>query len=153
MRELSSTLIVAPPGVGKTSALRELVRTASESNIRVALADERGEVSGVDNCFSLGPCTDVISHMPKSEAALMLLRTMNPDMIAMDEITSASDVDAVADISGCGVAVFATAHGRDREDMLRRPVYKKMFEKGIFSKLLKISLVNRKRVYDLERIL
>ena len=149
--ELSSTLVVAPPGVGKTTALRELVRICSDKGIRVSLVDERGELSGAGFEYKLGRCTDVMTDVPKAEAAIMLLRSMNPEIIAMDEISSAEDIAAVNEISGCGVAVFATAHGKNREDMLRRDVYRKMLSHGLFDKFLIISAKNGKREYTLER--
>ena len=152
MHETTSTLIAAPPGVGKTTALRDLVRIVSDKGVRVALVDEKGELSGGAFCFSLGTHTDLISDMHKADAALIMLKTMNPDVIAMDEITSAADLAAVSNINGCGVSVFATAHGKNREDMLKRPIYRKMFEEGIFRQMLTISMLGAKREYKLERI-
>lgn len=150
-----STLIAAPPGFGKTSALRELVRKLSNEGIRVALIDERGELSGSFSepaSFGIGKCTDILSALPKAEAAMILLRNMNPNLIAMDEITRYEDIDAVLNIIGCGVYVLATAHGRNLQDMMARPVYKTLFEQKIFDNLISISINEGKRVYSLERI-
>jgi len=109
-----SVLVVSPPGGGKTTFLRELVRLSSERGRRVGLADERGELAAV--ClglpqFDVGPRTDVVTGAPKAEAALLLLRGMNPEIVAMDELASPADAAAALSLHRCGVKVYATAHG------------------------------------------
>lgn len=143
-----STLIAAPPGVGKTSLLRCLIRAASTRGYRVGVIDERDELSGHD----LGPCSDVISGLDKRRAAMMLLRSMNPQIIAMDEITQSEDLDAVRNIAGCGVRLFATAHGEGRADMQRRPLYRALLEEGIFTRLICIAIREGRRVYAPETL-
>ena len=99
------TLIISPPGAGKTTLLRELVRMLS-STYRVGLLDERGEVAGVWEgvpLFNVGPQTDVLTGADKRRGALMLLRSMNPQILAMDEITARGDLDALRTAAGCGV--------------------------------------------------
>ena len=145
-------LVIAPPGGGKTTALREIVRMVSAEGMRVSLIDERGEICGAEHSFELGSCTDVISGVPKCKAAIMMLRGMNPQLIAMDEISKPQDIDAVFDIRGCGVSLIATAHGSNLADMLHRPLYQKIFDEGIFDLLLTITLHDGKREYKLERI-
>ena len=130
----ASALLISPPGGGKTTLLRELVRRVSEAGERVALADERGEVAGMgDGGFDLGPATDVLTGASKSESAMLLLRAMNPQLLALDEITAASDVEAVAQAAGCGVRLLATAHGEDAADLRRRGLYRQLLELGVFS--------------------
>ncbi len=145
-------IIAAPPGGGKTTALRELVRNISEKGLRISLIDERGELTGSEECYDLGRCTDVLAGIPKATAAMMVLRGMNPQIIAMDEISHPEDVDAVFEIVGCGVSVFATLHGSGCRDMLSRPAYRRLFDSGVFSKILTININNGKREYKLERI-
>ncbi|MCR5577317.1 MAG: stage III sporulation protein AB [Oscillospiraceae bacterium] len=150
---ICSTLIVAPPGVGKTSLLRCLIRAASERGCRVSVIDERNELSGGcggEEACDLGPCSDVLAGLDKHTAAMMLLRSMNPELIAMDEITQSADLEAVKSIAGCGVRLFATAHGRSREDMRRRRLYRELLEQGIFTRLISISINDGKRVYTRE---
>jgi len=148
----SNTLIAAVPGAGKTTALRELVRIVSDEGVRVSMIDERGELAGYNFDFSLGRCTDVLSFVPKAQGAVFMLRSMNPQIIAMDEISKAEDIEALFDITGCGVHVFATAHGSGIQDMMNRSLYRKLFSKGIFQNLITISLADGKRKYSLERI-
>ena len=150
----SSVLIAAAPGVGKTSFLRELIRAAARS-LRVAVIDERNELSACitgEAQFDLGPGSDVLVGVPKGRAAMMLLRGMNPQIIAMDEITDASDLRAVEQIAGCGVLLFASAHGRDREDMLRRPLYRELLTGGVFRELVTIRCLGGKRIYERESL-
>jgi stage III sporulation protein AA len=150
-----NTLIVAPPGVGKTSLLRELIRMTSERGRRVGVIDERDELSGSrgsEGVYDLGPCSDTLIGLDKGTAATMLLRGMNPQIIAMDEITQEADLNAVEQINGCGVVLFATAHGRDLQDLQRRKLYKKLLESGVFRELVTIACKGGKRVYTREAL-
>jgi len=145
-----NTLIVASPGLGKTTALRELIRCTSQNGLRICVVDERGEL--YSDAFDLGKSSDVLCGVPKAEGALMMLRALNPQLIAMDEISSPEDIAAILQIAGCGVNIFATAHGHDLQDMQLRPVYRKLLHEGIFENILSISLKKGKREYKLERI-
>lgn len=148
-----NTLIAAPPGVGKTSLLRELIRLTSEQGHRVGVIDERDELSGSqggDAAYDLGPCSDVLVGFDKRTASMLLLRGMNPEIIAMDEITASGDTEAVQNITGCGVILYATAHGRSRKDMCARPLYRELFEQGLFQQLVLISIRDGRREYKLE---
>lgn len=150
----SSILIISPPGGGKTTFLRELIRNASESGRRVSLCDERGEVAAMWQgraAFDLGPCTDVLSGAPKAEGVMALLRAMNPQIIALDEISAGADGAALEQAASCGAAVFATAHGAGVEEVRRRPHYARIFEMGIFQKAVVIGADARRsyRVVEL----
>ena len=137
-----SVLIVSPPGGGKTTFLRELIRTVSDSGVRVCLADERGEIAGVYGGaaqFDIGRCTDVLTGAPKAQAAMMLLRAMGPEVVAMDEIGTSEDADAVESLLGCGVRIFATAHASADGAPLARPVFRRLAEMGAFGKIVRIS--------------
>ena len=82
----------------------------------------------------------------------MLLRGMNPQIIAMDEITQETDLNAAEQITGCGVVLFATAHGRDLQDLQRRTLYQKLLESGVFRELVTIACKGGKRVYTREAL-
>ena len=156
---LESTLIVSPPGGGKTTLLRDLVRCVSEGQGclpgRVGLADERGEVAALlAGCpqLDVGRRTDVLEGCHKSEAILMLLRAMNPGVIAVDEITDPEDIYALRQAAGCGVVLLATAHGADRHDLNRRPVYRELMEQRLFRQLVVIHRCDGQRQYSVEEL-
>lgn len=134
-----NTLIAAPPGAGKTTLLRDAVRICSEGGLRVSVADERGELAAMwqgEAQMDLGPNTDVLTGCPKAQAVQIMLRGMNPQIIAVDEITAPEDVHAMELAVGCGAGVFATAHAQDEEDLRRRPVYRALLAAGVFEKIV-----------------
>lgn len=148
-----STLLVSPPGYGKTTLLRELIRRLSEQGLRVALADERGEVAAVHDRapqFDLGPRTDVMTGGDKAESAMMLLRAMNPQLLAFDEITSPADLAAVETAAGCGVALLATAHGLDASALRRRALYARLLDAGVFRRAVVIRRAGGARRYEVQ---
>lgn len=148
---LENTLIISPPGVGKTTLLRELIRVISQRGTRVSVLDERCELSA-SGSFDLGRCSDVLSGVPKELGTSMLLRGMNPQVIAMDEISREEDSMIIERVIGCGVVILASAHGRDRQDMLKRPMYRNFYEAGVFRNILTIYRDGDKRRYLLERL-
>ncbi|MBR3691269.1 MAG: stage III sporulation protein AB [Clostridia bacterium] len=141
-----STLILAPPGRGKTTLLRDLIRGISASGIRVAVADARGEIAGSFRgvaAFDLGSCTDVMCAAPKGEAILRLLRCMSPAVIAVDEITTPEDLAAVRQAAFTGTAILATAHAFAPEDLSRRPLYRELAAAGVFERRIFIDACRR----------
>lgn len=151
-----SVLVVSPPGGGKTTFLRELVRTESDAGVRVGLADERGELSGLTAAglpgFDVGRCTDVLAGAPKAAAALMLLRSMGPEAVAMDELSDGADAAAVTALSGCGVRIFASAHAAGREELLRRPALRELLDRRAFDALVRIRGTGSARVYEVDEL-
>ena len=151
----ASVLLISPPGGGKTTALRELIRRTADTMTRVAVVDERGELTAAEDGelgFDLGAHSDVMTGVKKSRAALMLLRAMNPDMIAVDEITERADADAMREITGCGVALYATAHAARLEELSRRALYRELLDEHIFQYVMEISGTGRARRYTLRRL-
>ena len=149
------TLIVSPPGGGKTTLLRELIRCLSNGGLRIGVVDERNELSASDGGragFDLGLRSDVLIGAGKAEGAMLLLRSMNPQLIAMDEITRAEDLEAVRRIAGCGVGILASAHGKSAEEMRRRPMYRDLLGSGVFSLALRIEGEGKDRRYCLTEI-
>jgi stage III sporulation protein AA len=115
---LKNTFIFSPPGVGKTTFLRDAVRllsTGDEKNpgVKVGVVDERSEIAacrfGIPQ-NDLGPRTDVLDNCPKPEGMMMLLRSMSPQIIAVDELGGNEDIKAVELCTKSGVAVLGTIH-------------------------------------------
>ena len=153
--EGSGVLIVSPPGGGKTTALRELIRLISDKGNRVSVVDDREELFPYveeGEVYERGECTDVISGADKERAALMLLRTMNPEYIALDEISKKQEINAVREICGCGVRIISTAHGTNIAEMQKRQTYRELFEEKIFTHILEIHSADGKREFSLKRI-
>ncbi len=132
----ASTLILSPPGGGKTTLLRDLIRLLSDrKQLRVAAADERGEIAAMwqgERGMDVGRYTDVLEGCSKAEGAMALLRAMNPQVLAMDEITQPEDVEAMLQASYCGVQLLATAHAASFADLQRRGLYRQVLESGMF---------------------
>ncbi len=157
-----NTLILSPPGSGKTTLLRDLIVRLSDGDPqngiagqRVGLADERGEVAAMYNGLpqmEIGLRTDVLDGCPKAAGMLLLLRGMNPQILAADEITAPADCGALEMAANCGVALLATAHSTDRAELFRRPMYRKLLRRGIFKRLIIISMEDGQRAYQVERL-
>lgn len=128
-------LIISPPGLGKTTLMRDYIRTLSDRGMNICLADERREIAccreGVPQ-LQVGCRTDVIEGCPKSLALTMMIRACAPDLVAADEIGSREDAEALLEAARCGVAVAASAHGRSLEDILRRRYIAELVQTGVF---------------------
>jgi len=157
--DFGHTLIISPPGCGKTTLLRDLVRQLSDggenrAGVTVGLVDERSEIAG---CYKgipqndVGLRTDVLDGCPKAEGMVMLLRAMAPWVIAVDEIGSARDVQAMEDIVHAGVRLLCTAHGSSLAHAAQTPWLGKMVSLGIFKRYVVLDKPGRAAgVFDAE---
>ena len=137
------TLIVSPPGCGKTTLLRDLIRQISDIlHFTVGIADERSEIAG---CFQgipqcdVGRETDVLDGAPKAEGMLMLLRSMNPQIIAVDELGSQKDLEAVEIIMNAGVKLLCTVHSNSLEELWRKPGLDILLGRKSFERIVLLS--------------
>ena len=142
-----SVLVYSEPGAGKTTFLRELVRLSSEDGMRASLIDERGEIAAISEdgaAFDVGRNTDVLAFCPKREAAERLLRTMSPQLLAMDELTVREN-ELLGQLRASGVCVLATVHADSRDDIRARGI-----RLDGFSRLVHITQEEGKRRYTVE---
>ncbi|MDB5083346.1 MAG: spoIIIAA [Bacilli bacterium] len=144
-----STLIISPPGCGKTTMLRDLARQWSNGtmhpkikHLNVSLVDERSELAGsylgVPQ-LDVGTHTDVLDGCPKAEGLMMMIRSMAPDVIVTDEIGRAQDRDALLEAVHSGVTVLATVHGSGMSDLAKRPVMQDLMQQRVFQRYLLLS--------------
>ena len=135
------TMIISPPGCGKTTLLRDMVRLLSDGGYSVGVADERGEIAGsrdrgLNQSVDLGLRADVLEGCPKAVGMGMLLRSMSPDVIAVDEIGRQDELEVITDIVNAGVKIICTAHGAGVADLKARRVFGELLGSGAFKRFI-----------------
>lgn len=139
-----STLIASPPGMGKTTLLRDIIRNLSDgfgghAGVNVGIADERSEIAACNLGVpqnDVGMRSDVLDACPKSKAIIMLTRAMNPRVIAVDEIGDEDDVKAICCGVNCGVAIIATVHAESYEELSEKPAVSRLMGMKIFKRVI-----------------
>ncbi len=136
------TLIISPPKCGKTTLLRDLIRLVSDGNewvkgSVVGVVDERSEIGA---CYrgviqnNIGRRTDVLDACPKAEGMIMLIRSMAPQIIAVDEIGTTEDMYAIEYAMLCGCKLLATVHGNSLEDVRNKPILGNLMKERRFER-------------------
>jgi len=157
-RKFMNTLIISPPGCGKTTLLRDIVRQVSNGNkygkgLKVGVVDERSEIGG---CFrgiaqnDLGLQTDILDGCTKVEGMMMLIRSMAPEVIAIDELGNQEDFIALEKVVQCGCQIIATIHGSSVKELKLKQKFKYMLENQIFKRY--IVLDNSEKVGNIIQI-
>lgn len=158
--EILHTLIISPPRCGKTTLLRDIIRqisngTGPQPGMTVGVVDERSEIGA---CYQgipqneLGIRTDILDCCPKAQGMMMLIRTMSPRVIAVDEIGSREDLEAMEYVMNCGCKLIATVHGSSIEDLKQKPVLRKLVQERWFERYVILNnfgrLGNIDQIYD-----
>jgi stage III sporulation protein AA len=156
------TLIISPPRCGKTTLLRDIIRQLSDGSsllagMSIGVVDERSEIGA---CYmgtpqnELGIRTDILDCCPKAKGMLMLIRSMSPQIIAVDELGSKEELEAIDYVIGCGCKLIATVHGSSLEDIRNKPTLGELIEKRLFERYIILSNVrgigHLEEIYDMQ---
>lgn len=141
-KQMYHTLLISPPRCGKTTILRDIIRQVSEGNdwvkgCTVGVVDERSEIAG---CYQgipqnrMGMRTDVLDGCPKADGMLMLIRSMSPQVVAVDEIGAQEDIQAIKYAMHCGCKMIATVHGESIDEIQKKPLFEQMIKEQCFER-------------------
>lgn len=143
-----NTLIVSPPGAGKTTILRDLIRQIS-NNKTIGVVDERGEIAAMyknEPQNDMGLKVDILSNVSKDIGIRMLVRSMAPDIICADEIGTKNDVEAIKYAVTSGVKGIFTAHGNNIESIKNSPILKELIEMRLIDRIIFLDKYNRNKI-------
>src|SRR5690625_1295159 len=139
-----NTIVLGPPQTGKTTFIRDLARLISDGNNKqipkkVGIIDERSEIAASLNGVpqhNIGMRTDVMDACPKVAGMMMMIRSMSPDVLVVDEIGKQEDVDALMEAVYAGVTIICTAHGSSISELKKRPSMKTFFYHNVFERFI-----------------
>ncbi len=143
------TMVIGPPQTGKTTLLRDIARIISSGvpakGIRagkVGIVDERSEIAGCVNGvpqLTFGHRLDVLDACPKAEGMMMMIRSMSPDILIVDEIGRREDAEAIQEAVHAGIKLIMTTHGSNIEEIKKRPSLKEIIDQRIFERFVILS--------------
>ncbi|MEH7249679.1 stage III sporulation protein AA [Neobacillus niacini] len=143
------TMIIGPPQTGKTTLLRDIARIISTGNhekgidaYKVGIVDERSEIAGCVNGIpqmSFGHRLDVLDACPKAEGMMMMIRSMSPDVLVVDEIGRKEDAEAIQEAVHAGIKLIMTTHGFSLDEVRNRPSLKTVLDQNIFQRFIVLS--------------
>lgn len=151
-QQFLNTLVISSPGCGKTTLLRDIVRIISDQKmLNVSVVDERNEIAA---CYhgtpqnDIGIRTDVIDNCEKLQGMQIVLRVMNPQVIAVDEIGSAGESEMIKEIAKSGCKMIATAHCSGIEEAKGRKWIWPLIEQGLFKRIIVLQKDFSAKLYD-----
>ena len=146
------TLIIGAPQTGKTTILRDIARIISTGMdighipaSKVGIVDERSEIAGCVRGvpqLTFGPRVDVLDGCPKAEGMMMMIRSMCPEVLIVDEIGRMEDSHAIMEAVNAGIKLIMTTHGHTLEEIKKTSVYKDHLISKIFLSALLITRSN-----------
>lgn len=149
INDFDNCIIISPPGYGKTTLLRNMIKELSIRGNNILVIDERNELSAISDgvkSLDLGPNTDVLVYADKQNGYIDAVRAMRPDIIATDEIFGKTEIECLCDINRSGVKFLATIHGKNLKTLLKNKMYAEIatftryfIELGEFGTITKIT--------------
>ncbi|MCJ8006800.1 stage III sporulation protein AA [Lederbergia wuyishanensis] len=144
-----NTMIIGPPQTGKTTLLRDIARLISSGvqeydipSFKTGIVDERSEIAGCVHGIPhlhFGPRIDVLDACPKAEGMMMMIRSMSPNVLIVDEIGRPEDTIAIMEAINAGITLMMTTHGNNFEEISKRPLLKPIIQHRVFERFIELS--------------
>jgi stage III sporulation protein AA len=148
-KDWQSTLFIGPPQSGKTTMIRDIARIISGDEgclngqmRKVGIVDERSEIAACNRAIpqmTFGPSVDVLDGCPKAEGIMMMIRSMSPEVIIVDEVGHSQDVHALIEAYHSGVIIIGTVHAKNYEDAKNRPSLDPLFSHHTFDRYVELN--------------